>query len=41
MKKLKLYKDNIIKFIENNDLKINNIEEIDYIIGILFVKLIK
>ena len=36
--KLKLYKDNIIKFIENNNLKVNNkIEEIDYIIGILFL----
>jgi hypothetical protein len=35
MKKLKLYKDNIIKFIENNNLEIKNIEEIDYIIGIL------
>jgi hypothetical protein len=37
MKKLKLYKDNIIKFIENNNLEIKNIEEIDYIIGILFL----
>lgn len=37
MKKLKLYKDNIIKFIENNNLEINNVEEIDYIIGILFL----
>ncbi len=37
MKKLKLYKDNIIKFIENSNLKINNIQEIDYIIGILFL----
>jgi hypothetical protein len=37
MNKLNLYKENIIKFMENNNLKINNIEEIDYIIGILFL----
>ena len=35
--KIKLYKDNISKYLENNNLKIIDIEEIDYIIGILFL----
>ena len=37
MNKLNLYKENIIKFMENNNLKIKDIEEIDYIVGILFL----